>query len=136
MDGLASQIYTLIQLEGKSADKITHALATIGGGKMDVGIKRLADFYMKAGDRKGEKRGRKEGIAEGIGGTLSIFAIYHLIKFFKRKIKEKKEYKAEGEAILTSLERASIGNSECIIVKTDEKNRTNIDTPTEGVVDK
>ena len=97
MDGLASQIYTLIQLEGKSADKITHALATIGGGKMDVGIKRLADFYMKAGDRKGEKRGRKEGIAEGIGGTLSIFAIYHLIKFFKRKIKEKKEYKAEGE---------------------------------------
>lgn len=90
MDGFASQIYTLIQLEGKSADKITYALATIGGGKMDVGIKRLADFYMKASDRKGEKRGRKEGIAEGIGGTLSIFAIYHLINSSKGKLKKKK----------------------------------------------
>lgn len=126
MDDLASKIYDLIQSEGKSADKITHALASIGGGKMDVGIKRLADFFMETGDRKGEKRGLVKGISGTLGGITFASVLYYLIKFIKKKSNEKKEYEAEGKAILRELEETSDDSTERNNTETDEKDKTDI----------
>lgn len=106
MDDLTAQICNLLQSERQSADKITHALARIGDGKMDVGIKRLADFFMKTGNIKGEKRGLAKGIGGTLGGITILSVLYYLIKYIKNRINEKKEYEAEGKVILKELEEA------------------------------
>lgn len=105
MDDVAQKIYELLMAEGMSADKITHALACIGDGKMDVGIKRVADFFMEEGIDQGEKRGLKKGSVGGVIGGVAIASIsYALIRFFKKRIDEKKELSMRGKTILKALE--------------------------------
>ena len=93
---------------------------------MDVGIKRLADFFMETGDRKGEKRGLVKGISGTLGGITIASVLYYLIKFIKKKIDEKKEYEVEGKAILRELEEIFDDSTECNITETGEKDKTDI----------
>lgn len=126
MDDLTAQICNLLQSERQSADKITHALARIGDGKMDVGIKRLADFFMKTGNIKGEKRGLAKGIGGTLGGITILSVLYYLIKYIKNRINEKKEYEAEGKVILKELEEALNNSNECMIEETSKKDKQDI----------
>ncbi|MCM1233069.1 MAG: hypothetical protein NC489_23340 [Ruminococcus flavefaciens] len=127
MDDLSLQIYDLIQSEKKSADKITRALADIGDGKMNVGIKRVADFFMKTGSVEGEKRGLVKGEIRGTLGCITTLSVlYCLISFIKKKINKKKEYEAEGKIILRALEDAPNDSDEYSIAETNEKNKVNI----------
>jgi hypothetical protein len=105
MSDTANQIQALITASGKSAPQMTQAFARLGGGNMQSGITRLANFLTKEGIKIGTIRG-------AIGGVVGTAAIGSLILLIRKTVKEHKNHKSEGEAILKELEDAIANESE------------------------
>ena len=98
---LKEQVINLLNQKGKSADAMTSALKRIGGGSMENGINKLAQFVEKAGEKKGTTKGLILGITGAItmGGFIQI-----LIGYIKKRIKEEKDFELEGKEIIKKLE--------------------------------
>ena len=97
MKDIEKQITDLVNQKGKSASQITHAFSFIGNGDMATGIKRMADYFKK----EGQKIGMVKGAVGGVAISTLIFGMGILIK---NKIEENKKHREEGEAILKGLE--------------------------------
>jgi hypothetical protein len=102
---ITDQIQSLVKASGKSASQMTQALSHLGGGDMQSGIDRLADFFLKEGMTAGTIRG-------ALGGALGTAGIGALILLVRKGIKACKSHKTEGEAILKELEESERGNGE------------------------
>lgn len=92
-----NQIKILIETSGKTAPEMTKALKTLGGGNMQKGIAKMADFCFKEGIKIGMIRG-------AIVGVVGTAAVGGLILLVRKAIKNHQLHKEEGEAILKVLE--------------------------------
>ena len=111
MSNHANEILELINTSDKAASDMTKALKSIGGGDMQKGINRIADYFMKVGNQtgfiQGAKIGEKKGLLKGSVSTLSILALVAGGIYLKDKYEEYKHQKAleqEGQTILSTMQ--------------------------------
>jgi hypothetical protein len=90
---IAKQIFDLLQASGKSAAVIARALKSIGGGSMQDGVRRVADYFMT----EGLKRGAIKGALGGVAITSLLFILGFLIY---EKIQNDKNHDAEERPYL------------------------------------
>lgn len=110
MENVRNQILNLINTHGKSASKITEALCSIGDGKMEVGITRIAKYFENI------------GIIKGSVGTLSTIALIVVIKkFVYDKFKNNQK---DGEEILNGLEEILINDEVAVVNEVNSENLT------------
>ena len=95
-----TQIANLITSNGKTGADMTHALKELGGGDMQRGLTRIADFFL-ADSAQSLKIGRIQGAVGGVAGVGTIFLVYKLIKDTVNNSK----HKEEGKVILNCLEK-------------------------------
>lgn len=100
MNTIGTQITNLITGSGKTGAEMTHALKELGGGDMQRGLTRIAEFFL-ADSAHSLKAGRIQGAVGGVAGVGAIFLVYKLIKCAVKNSK----YKEEGKAILNCLEK-------------------------------
>lgn len=100
MNNIETQIANLITRNGKTGADITHALKELGGGDMQRGLTRIAEFFL-ADSAHSLKVGRIQGVIGGAAGVGTVFLAYKLIKGAVKNSKHKKE----GKAILKTLKK-------------------------------
>ena len=100
MNSIGTQITNLITRNGKTGADMTHALKELGGGDMQSGLERIAEFFL-ADSAHSLKAGRIQGAVGGVAGVVAIFLVYKLIKVAVKNSK----HKEEGKAILNCLEK-------------------------------
>lgn len=98
MSNVSIQIANLITYTGKTGPEMTHALKALGGGDMQKGITRIAEYFL-AKSPELLKRGRIQG---AIGG-ITCAAVLLLIAKLYNQSKKNTKLNAEGEAILKTL---------------------------------
>ena len=97
---IGTKIADLITRNGKTGADMTHALKELGGGDMQRGLTRIAEFFLKD-SANSLKVGRIQGAVGMAAGVGAIFLIYKLIKSAVKNSK----HKEEGKAILNCLEK-------------------------------
>jgi hypothetical protein len=100
MNNTGSQIANLITKNGKTGADMTHALKELGGGDMQRGLTKIAEFFL-ADSAHSLKIGRIQG---AVGGAAGVGAIFLLYKFVKSAVKNSKHIE-EGKVILNCLEK-------------------------------
>lgn len=100
MNNTETQIANLITRNGKTGADTTHALKELGGGDMQRGLTRIAEFFL-ADSAHSLKVGRIQGVIGGAAGVGTVFLAYKLIKGAVKNSK----HKEEGKAILNTLEK-------------------------------
>ena len=100
MNNIETQITNLITGSGKTGADMTHALKELGGGNMQRGLTRIAEFFL-ADSAYSLKVGRIQGAVGGVAGVGAIFLVYKLIKGAAKNSK----YKEEGKAIHNSIKK-------------------------------
>ena len=101
MTDVEKAIADLLLPDGKPSPKMTHAVKFIGDGSMQKGFARIADYYIKVGERTGFKKGVIVGGMGSITLASIVYAIYVLIN---NKIAEDNAVEAEGTSLLKELE--------------------------------
>ena len=102
MDSTATQIAKLISTTNPPAPLTTHALAELGNGSMQNGLRRIVSYFATE-SASNLKIGRIQGGLVGILGTTAVAGGIALIHHFKQK----KQIEAEGKIILNTLQKAS-----------------------------
>jgi len=102
MNETARQISELINATSPSGANTTHALAELGNGNMQNGLKRIVTYFAK-NSASNLKLGRIQGAA---GGALGVAAIAGIVAHLVQKHK-KNQLDKEGQEILKTLERSS-----------------------------
>ena len=132
MNSTATQIAKIISTPNPSAPITTHALAELGNGNMQNGLRRIVS-YLAAESASNLRLGRIQGGLVGVLGTAAVAGgialIYHNT--------QKKQLENEGKVILDTLRKPSTGNTviveetsaEDVTEDTDTNNNTR--TPTE-----
>lgn len=100
MNSIEIQIAYLITKNGKTGAEMTHALKDLGGGDMQKGLTRIAEFFLEDSAHS-LKIGRIQGAVGGAAGVWAIFLFYKLIKSAVKKSK----HIEEGKVILNCLEK-------------------------------
>lgn len=72
MSEAGDAVRSLVFESGKAGPEMTHDLKVLGDGKMQVGIKRLAAFFMEEGQELGYLQGERAGTIKGVAGTLFV----------------------------------------------------------------
>ena len=105
MNSTATQIAKIISAPSPSAPITTHALAELGNGSMQNGLRRIVSYFA-AESASNLKRGRIQGGLVGALGTAAIGLafIYH-----------KKPLETEGKVILNTLQKST--NENTVIVE-------------------
>lgn len=108
MNSTATQIAKIISTPTPSAPITTHALAELGNGSMQNGLRRIVSYFV-AESASNLKRGRIQGGLVGALGTAAIGLafIYHK--------KQKKPLETEGKVILNTLQKST--NENTVIVE-------------------
>lgn len=116
MNSTATQIAKIISIPSPSAPITTHALAELGNGSMQNGLRRIVSYFV-AESASNLKRGRIQGGLIGVLGTAVIVGgsafIYHE--------KQKKQLETEGKVILNTLEK-SVNENAVIVEETPSDN--------------
>lgn len=100
MNNTVIQITNLITRNAKTGADMTRALKEFGGGDMQRGLTRIAEFFL-AESAHSLKIGRIQG---AIGGAAGIGVIYLVYKCIEGAVKNSK-HNEEGKAILNCLEK-------------------------------
>ena len=113
MNSTATQIAKIISTPSPSAPITTHALAELGNGSMQNGLRRIVSYFV-AESASNLKRGRIQGGLVGVLGTVVIAGgsafIYH-----------EKQLETEGKVILNTLEK-SVNENAVIVEETPSDN--------------
>lgn len=102
MNETARQISELINATSPSGANTTHALAELGNGNMQNGLKRIVNYFTK-NSASNLKLGRMQGAA---GGALVATAVAGIIAFLVHK-KKKNQLDKEGQEILKAFQKSS-----------------------------
>ncbi len=100
MSTVTSEITKIISANNPAAPFMTHALAELGNGSMQAGLKRIVNYYARE-SALNLKVGRIQG---GIIGVLATTAIGGGIAYWYCS-HQKNELKKEGEEILNTLQK-------------------------------
>lgn len=110
MNSTATQIAKIISTPNPSAPITTHALAELGNGSMQNGLRRIISYFAAESTSK-LRLGRIQGGLVGIIGTAvvagGIAFMYHET--------QKKQIETEGKVILNTLQKSA--NENTIIVE-------------------
>ena len=99
MSNIANQITKLVNAQNQAAPATTHALAELGGGSMQKGLKRIVN-YLTTESKANLKRGRVQG---GLAGILITATIGGGAVMIHRHVQKKRDQ--EGQEILDVLEK-------------------------------
>ena len=100
MTQTGNKILELINSVGLDSSKITHALRELGDGKMQDGLRRIAEYGMKEGFRNGQK----SGIGIGIGiGAVAVSVSVGTYKIVTDRIAMAREHGQEGKTIAAAF---------------------------------
>ena len=105
MNNTADQIAKLIYTPNPSAPITTHALAELGNGNMQNGLRRIASYYA-AESSSNLRLGRIQGC---LVGALSATATAGAIALIFHSI-QKKRIESEGKVILNTLQKSANEN--------------------------
>lgn len=119
MNSTATQIAKIISAPSPSAPITTHALAELGNGSMQNGLRRIVSYFV-AESASNLKRGRIQGGLVGVLGTAVIAGGSAFIYHEKQK-KQKKQLETEGKVILNTLEK-SVNENAVIVEETPSDN--------------
>ena len=106
MNSTVTQIARIISTPKPSAPITTHALAELGNGSMQNGLRRIVS-YLAAESGSNLRLGRVQG---GIAGVLGATAVAGGIAFAYH-VSHKKQLKKDGEVILNTLQKPSTENT-------------------------
>lgn len=101
-----TQIARIISTNNPSAPITTHALAKLGNGSMQNGLRRIVS-YLATESASNLRLGRIQG---GLGGVIGTTAIAGGIALAYH-VSHKKQLKKEGKVILDTLQEPSTGNT-------------------------
>lgn len=130
MNSTATQIANLISTPNPSAPITTHALAKLGNGSMQNGLRRIVSYFA-AESASNLRLGRIQGGLVGVLGTATVAGgialIYHGT--------QKKQIETEGKVILNTLQKSASENT-VIVEETPsddvtEESDTDNNTPSE-----
>lgn len=97
MANIGNEIAKITEQTGRPANVVTSSLKSLGNGKMENGLKVIAEHAEKIGYVKGVKQGYLQGSKSGAikGSALTTFALSCLggIVYLYKKNKYKKEIK-------------------------------------------
>jgi len=102
MNNTATQIARIISTPNPSAPITTHALAELGNGSMQDGLKRIV-LYFAAESASNLRLGRMQGGIVGVLGTTVVAGGIALAYHFSQK----KQLETEGRIILDTLQKPS-----------------------------
>lgn len=117
MNSTTTQIAKIISTPNPSAPITTHALAELGNGSMQNGLRRIVSYFA-AESASNLRLGRMQGGLVGVLGTTAVAGGIALAYHFAQK----KQLETEGKVILDTLQKPSTGKA--VIVE---------ETPTEDV---
>lgn len=130
MNTTANQIAKIISTPNPSAPITTHALARLGNGSMQNGLRRIVSYFA-AESASNLRLGRIQGGLVGVIGTAAVAGgiafIYHET--------QKKQLETEGKVILNTLQKSA--NKNTVIVEetpsddVTEESDTDNNTPSE-----
>ena len=130
MNSTATQIAKIISTPNPSAPITTHALAGLGNGSMQNGLRRIVNYFA-AESASNLRLGRIQGGLVGVLGTAAVAGgiaiIYHET--------QKKQLETEGQVILNTLQKSA--NENTVIVEetpsddVTEESDTDNNTPSE-----
>lgn len=106
MNSTATQIAKIISTPNPSAPITTHALAELGNGSMQNGLRRIVSYFA-AESASNLRLGRMQGGIVGVLGTTAIAGGIALAYHFSQK----KQLETEGKVILDTLQKPSTGNT-------------------------
>ena len=112
MNSTATQIANLISPPNPSAPITTHALAKLGNGSMQNGLRRIVSYFA-AESASNLRLGRMNGGLVGVLGTTAVVGGIALVYHFTQK----KQLETEGKVILNTLQKSAPKKS-TIIEKT------------------
>ena len=112
MNGVGTEIDTLLNSTVKAAPEITSPLTKIGNGDMLKGLRTIFNFAMDEGFAKGEKSGMIKGSVGTIAGIGIVYVGYKGVQYVRDQMVIKKAHQSEGKVILENLEESVEANSE------------------------
>lgn len=127
MNSTATQIARIISVPNPSAPITTHALAELGNGSMQNGLRRIVSYFA-AESASNLRLGRMQGGIVGVLGTTVVAGGISLAYHYTQKM----QLETEGKVILDTLQKPSTGNTtiaeemvaEDITEDTDNENNT------------
>ena len=129
MNSTATQIAKIISTPNPSAPITTHALAELGNGSMQNGLRRIISYFAAESASK-LRLGRIQGGLVGVIGTAvvtgGIAFIYHET--------QKMQLETEGKVILNTLQKSANENTIIVEKPSDnvtEESDTDNNTPSE-----
>jgi len=121
MSDIASIKNSLLQLKGKPAHHVTHALKTIEGGEdgsMIGGLIKIVDRFIEDKRRSVATAKRKYGIGSYLGGTV-VTGLFVGGVWLYSKHKDKKQHDKECEDIVKVFEDEVVAADENVDVTED-----------------
>ena len=118
MNSTATQIAKIISTPNPSAPITTHALAELGNGSMQNGLRRIISYFAAESASK-LRLGRIQG---GLVGVIGTAVVAGGIAFIYQET-QKKLLETEGKSILNTLQKSANENT-IIVEKTPSDNVT------------
>lgn len=106
MNSTATQIAKIISTPNPSAPITTHALAELGNGSMQNGLRRIISYFAAESASK-LRLGRIQGVLVGVIGTAVVAGG---IAFIYQET-QKKQLETEGKIILNTLQKSANENT-------------------------
>lgn len=125
MNSTATQIAKIISTPNPSAPITTHALAELGNGSMQNGLRRIVSYFA-AESASNLRLGRMQGGIVGVLGTTAVAGGIALAYHFSQK----KQLETEGKVILNTLQKSA--NENTVIVEETPTNDVTKDADTEN----
>ena len=125
MNNTAEQIAKLIYAPNPSAPNTTHALAELGNGNMQNGLRRIASYYAAESSsnlRLGRIQGCLVGALSATATAGAIALIYHSI--------QRKRLESEGKVILNTLQKSA--NENIDIAENSSAEKRNVESKPEN----
>ena len=115
MSNNSKQISELLNAASAAAPDVTKPLKVIGDGNMLMGIKNIANFMLKEGEKAGFLKGEKIGMAKGSAIAFVTCGVVYIIPKCADYIKKKKAMEAAheemGEKICTAFSNEPVDDT-------------------------
>ena len=118
------KIRKLISQNGKNAADMTHIISEIGGGDMQTGLKKFANFFYDDGNEYGLRIGKISGMIQGSAITLTAVSVYLFTISAIQKRNENyanKVRRAKMEALIKNITTSDIDQTVSDYKETDNE---------------